>query len=105
MNKDIFLCIIFQKANKLGENVKDIHYLSFHTLLKNGKDSSTSQVLEVHDKYRKAQYLKPRHVGGPTCQIPIEIGSTQGEALVICWLLAASLKCSGRNMAFKGRDS
>ncbi|KAJ0644712.1 putative ribosomal protein S5/S7 [Helianthus annuus] len=45
--------------------------------------------------------VKARRVGGSTHQVPIEIGSTQGKALAIRWLLAASRKCPGRNMAFK----
>nr|ANP95947.1 ribosomal protein S7 [Pyrola rotundifolia]ANP95954.1 ribosomal protein S7 [Pyrola rotundifolia] len=38
---------------------------------------------------------------GSTRQIPIEIRSPQGKALAIRWLLAASRKRTGRNMAFK----
>ncbi|KAJ9145995.1 hypothetical protein P3X46_028318 [Hevea brasiliensis] len=34
-------------------------------------------------------------------QVPIEIGSTQGKALAIHWLLGASQKHPSRNMAFK----
>ncbi|KAG5586120.1 hypothetical protein H5410_046554 [Solanum commersonii] len=34
--------------------------------------------------------VKVRRVGGSTHQVPIEIGSTQGKALAIRWLLAAS---------------
>ncbi|KAF8047353.1 hypothetical protein N665_3080s0006 [Sinapis alba] len=45
--------------------------------------------------------VKERLVGGSTHQVPIEIGSTQGKALAIRWLLGASRKRSGRNMAFK----
>ncbi|THU42296.1 hypothetical protein C4D60_Mb00t13120 [Musa balbisiana] len=45
--------------------------------------------------------LKARRVGGSTHQVPIEIGSTQGKALAIRWLLGASRKRPGRNMAFK----
>nr|YP_009108415.1 ribosomal protein S7 [Aphyllon californicum]YP_009108419.1 ribosomal protein S7 [Aphyllon californicum]CDH98529.1 ribosomal protein S7 [Aphyllon californicum]CDH98540.1 ribosomal protein S7 [Aphyllon californicum] len=45
--------------------------------------------------------VKARRVGGSTHQVPIEIGSTQGKALAIRWLLAASRKRRGRNMAFK----
>ncbi|KAI5662599.1 hypothetical protein M9H77_21922 [Catharanthus roseus] len=45
--------------------------------------------------------VKARRVGGLTHQVPIEIGSTQGKALAIRWLLTASRKRSGRNMAFK----
>ncbi|KAL5560736.1 hypothetical protein UlMin_036947 [Ulmus minor] len=45
--------------------------------------------------------VKARRVGGSTHQIPIEIGSTQGKALAIRWLLGASRKRPGRNMVFK----
>ncbi|QHO53329.1 hypothetical protein HN51_022169 [Arachis hypogaea] len=45
--------------------------------------------------------VKARHVGGSTHQVSIEIGSTQGKALAIRWLLGASRKHPGRNMAFK----
>ncbi|RYR53088.1 hypothetical protein Ahy_A06g027977 [Arachis hypogaea] len=45
--------------------------------------------------------VKARRVGGSTHQVLIEIGSTQGKALAIRWLLGASRKCPGRNMAFK----
>ncbi|KAJ4699445.1 30S ribosomal protein S7, chloroplastic [Melia azedarach] len=33
--------------------------------------------------------------------LPIEIGSAQGKALAVRWLLGASRKRPGRNMAFK----
>ncbi|KAL8205832.1 hypothetical protein R6Q57_009383 [Mikania cordata] len=45
--------------------------------------------------------VKARSAGGSTHQIPIEIGSIQGKALAFRWLLAASRKRPGRNMAFK----
>ncbi|KAK8962724.1 hypothetical protein KSP40_PGU020436 [Platanthera guangdongensis] len=45
--------------------------------------------------------VKARRVGGSTHQVPIEIGSTQGKALAIRWLLGASRKRPGRNMAFQ----
>ncbi|KAL8048612.1 hypothetical protein ABFX02_07G077600 [Erythranthe guttata] len=45
--------------------------------------------------------VKARRVSGSTDPVPIEIGSTQGKALAIRWLLAASRKRPGRNMAFK----
>nr|YP_010448992.1 ribosomal protein S7 [Atalantia roxburghiana]YP_010449006.1 ribosomal protein S7 [Atalantia roxburghiana]UTS57515.1 ribosomal protein S7 [Atalantia roxburghiana]UTS57529.1 ribosomal protein S7 [Atalantia roxburghiana]BEV75226.1 ribosomal protein S7 [Atalantia roxburghiana]BEV75244.1 ribosomal protein S7 [Atalantia roxburghiana] len=44
---------------------------------------------------------KARRVGGSTHQVPIEIGSAQGKALAVRWLLGASRKRPGRNMAFK----
>nr|YP_010694962.1 ribosomal protein S7 [Hypecoum zhukanum]YP_010694974.1 ribosomal protein S7 [Hypecoum zhukanum]YP_010894699.1 ribosomal protein S7 [Hypecoum leptocarpum]YP_010894710.1 ribosomal protein S7 [Hypecoum leptocarpum]YP_010963275.1 ribosomal protein S7 [Hypecoum erectum]YP_010963290.1 ribosomal protein S7 [Hypecoum erectum]WCF60177.1 ribosomal protein S7 [Hypecoum zhukanum]WCF60189.1 ribosomal protein S7 [Hypecoum zhukanum]WJW71569.1 ribosomal protein S7 [Hypecoum leptocarpum]WJW71581.1 ribos len=45
--------------------------------------------------------VKARRVNGSTQQAPIEIGSTQGKVLAIRWLLGASRKRPGRNMAFK----
>nr|QXM16254.1 ribosomal protein S7 [Hedysarum polybotrys] len=45
--------------------------------------------------------VKARRVSGSTHQVPVEIGKTQGKALAIRWLLAASRKRPGRNMAFK----
>jgi small subunit ribosomal protein S7 len=45
--------------------------------------------------------IKARRIGGSTYQVPLEIGSIQGKALAIRWLLAASRKRSGRNMALK----
>ncbi|EEF41974.1 chloroplast 30S ribosomal protein S7, putative [Ricinus communis] len=45
--------------------------------------------------------VKARRVGGSTHQVSVGIESTQGKALAIRWLLGASRKCSGRNMAFK----
>ncbi|KAK8968090.1 hypothetical protein KSP40_PGU022058 [Platanthera guangdongensis] len=40
--------------------------------------------------------VKARRVGGSTHQVPIEIGSTQGKAFAIRWLLGASRKRPGR---------
>lgn len=45
--------------------------------------------------------VKARRVSGSIKQAPIEIGSTQGKALAIRWLLDAARKRPGRNMAFK----
>nr|WIA67529.1 ribosomal protein S7 [Apopellia endiviifolia]WIA67617.1 ribosomal protein S7 [Apopellia endiviifolia]WIA67793.1 ribosomal protein S7 [Apopellia endiviifolia] len=45
--------------------------------------------------------VKARRIGGSTHQVPLEIGSTQGKALAIRWLLGASRKRSGRSMAIK----
>jgi len=48
--------------------------------------------------------VKARRVGGSTHQVPIEIGSTQGKALAIRWLLGAARKRSGRiGSPFGGR--
>nr|YP_009668535.1 ribosomal protein S7 [Haplomitrium blumei]QCW59311.1 ribosomal protein S7 [Haplomitrium blumei] len=43
--------------------------------------------------------VKARRVGGSTYQVPVGIGSTQGKALAIRWLLGASKKRSGGSMS------
>ncbi|KAE8646966.1 hypothetical protein Csa_020846 [Cucumis sativus] len=50
---------------------------------------------------KRAKAVKARRVGESTHQVPIEIGSTQGKALVIRWLLGTSRKRLDRNMAFQ----
>nr|UZC37012.1 ribosomal protein S7 [Pteridophyllum racemosum] len=45
--------------------------------------------------------VKARRKGGLTRQVPIEIGSRQGQVLAIRWLLWASRKRPGQNMALK----
>ncbi|RAL45453.1 hypothetical protein DM860_014842 [Cuscuta australis] len=45
--------------------------------------------------------VKARRVSGSTHQFPLKIRSTQGKALDVRWLLAASRKRPGRDMAFK----
>jgi small subunit ribosomal protein S7 len=45
--------------------------------------------------------VKARRVGGSTHQVPIEIGSTQGKALAIRWLLGASRRVEGFQIQFR----
>jgi len=43
--------------------------------------------------------VRARRIGGSTYQVPLEIGSIQGKALAIRWLLGAARKRSGQGMA------
>nr|QWX89977.1 ribosomal protein S7 [Aeginetia indica] len=90
-------------------------------IMKHGKKSLAYQIIyramkKIHQKTEKNSLsvlrqairrvtpniaVKARHVGGSTHKVPIEIGSTQGKALAIRWLLAASRKRRGQNMAFR----
>ncbi|CAK7329888.1 unnamed protein product [Dovyalis caffra] len=45
--------------------------------------------------------VKSRRVGGSTHQVPVEVGTLQGKALAIRWLLEASRKRQGRSMVLK----
>nr|YP_009405004.1 ribosomal protein S7 [Lobelia melliana]YP_009405023.1 ribosomal protein S7 [Lobelia melliana]ASA36988.1 ribosomal protein S7 [Lobelia melliana]ASA37009.1 ribosomal protein S7 [Lobelia melliana] len=90
-------------------------------ILKHGKKSLAYKILyravkKIHQKTKKNPLLvlrqairrvtpriavKAKRVSGLSHQIPIEIRSTRGKVLAIRWLLAASRKRPGRNMAFK----
>nr|BEG71944.1 ribosomal protein S7 [Astragalus macropelmatus] len=90
-------------------------------IMKHGKKSLAYQIIyramkRIQQKTEKSPLLvlrqairrvtpaivvKARRVSGSTHQVPIEIGSTQGKALAIRWLLGAARKRPGRNMAFK----
>nr|ASN79078.1 ribosomal protein S7 [Pterospora andromedea] len=90
-------------------------------ILKHGKKSSACRILyralkNIRQKTKKNPLsilhqaihrvtpkiaVKARRKRGSTHQVPIEIRSSQGKALAIRWLLAASRKRMGRNMAFK----
>nr|YP_010268501.1 ribosomal protein S7 [Pseudocodon convolvulaceus]YP_010268519.1 ribosomal protein S7 [Pseudocodon convolvulaceus]QTZ17977.1 ribosomal protein S7 [Pseudocodon vinciflorus]QTZ17996.1 ribosomal protein S7 [Pseudocodon vinciflorus]UIG86709.1 ribosomal protein S7 [Pseudocodon convolvulaceus]UIG86727.1 ribosomal protein S7 [Pseudocodon convolvulaceus] len=90
-------------------------------ILKHGKKSLAYKILyravkKIHQKTKKNPLVvlrqairrvtprtavKARRVSGSTQQIPIAIGSTRGKVLAIRWLLAASRKRPGQNMAFK----
>ncbi|KAK2349790.1 ribosomal protein S7 [Trifolium repens] len=45
--------------------------------------------------------VKARRASGSTQQVPVEIGSTQGKALAIRWLLGASRKRRGSKYGFQ----
>nr|AZN62279.1 chloroplast 30S ribosomal protein S7 [Echinocodon lobophyllus]AZN62280.1 chloroplast 30S ribosomal protein S7 [Echinocodon lobophyllus] len=90
-------------------------------ILKDGKKSLAYKILyravkKIHQKTKKNPLLllrdairkvtprigvKARHVSGSTHQVPMKIESTRGKVLAIRWLLAASRKRPGQNMAFK----
>nr|YP_009435801.1 ribosomal protein S7 [Monopsis alba]YP_009435820.1 ribosomal protein S7 [Monopsis alba]ATG25802.1 ribosomal protein S7 [Monopsis alba]ATG25823.1 ribosomal protein S7 [Monopsis alba] len=90
-------------------------------ILKHGKKSLAYKILyravkKIHQKTKTNPLLvlrqairrvtpriavKARLKSGLTQQVPVEIGSRRGKVLAIRWILAASRKRPGRNMAFK----
>nr|YP_010850256.1 ribosomal protein S7 [Lobelia zeylanica]YP_010850276.1 ribosomal protein S7 [Lobelia zeylanica]WGH11716.1 ribosomal protein S7 [Lobelia zeylanica]WGH11717.1 ribosomal protein S7 [Lobelia zeylanica] len=91
-------------------------------ILKHGKKSLAYKILyravkKIHQKRKTNPLLvlrqairrvtpriavkTKRTASGSTHKAPIEIASTRGKVLAIRWLLAASRKRPGRNMAFK----
>ena len=80
-------------------------------IMKDGKKSLAYQILyRAVKKIQQKTETNPllvlrqairRNKKGSTRKVPIEIGSKQGRALAIRWLLEASQKRPGRNMAFK----
>ncbi|RZC81258.1 hypothetical protein C5167_043822 [Papaver somniferum] len=79
----------------------DLSYLSRSTLRYGTETNPLSILRQAIRGVTPDIAVKSRRVGRSTHQVPIEIGSTQGKSLVIRWLLGASRKRPGRNMAFK----
>nr|YP_009942250.1 ribosomal protein S7 [Haplocladium microphyllum]QOC71418.1 ribosomal protein S7 [Haplocladium microphyllum] len=84
---------------------KSLAYRILYKAMKNIKKKTKKNPLSVlRQAIRRVTpnvTVKARRLGGSTYQVPIEIKSAQGKALAIRWLLGASRKRSGRNMAFK----
>lgn len=89
----------------LKHGKKSLAYRILYKAMKNIKEKTKKNPLSVlRQAIRRVTpnvTVKARRVGGSTYQVPTEIKSTQGKALAIRWLLEASRKRSGRNMAFK----
>nr|YP_004123461.1 ribosomal protein S7 [Rhizanthella gardneri]ACU46592.1 ribosomal protein S7 [Rhizanthella gardneri] len=84
---------------------KSLAYQIIYLTVKNIKQNTETNPLSVLRRAMRRVTpniaVKARRVGGSTHQVPIEIGSRQGKAFAIRWLLGASQKRTGRNMAFK----
>ena len=84
---------------------KSLAYRILYKAMKNIKQKTKKNPLSVlRQAIRRVTpnvTVKSIRLGGSTYQVPIEIKSAQGKALAIRWLLGASRKRSGRNMAFK----
>jgi small subunit ribosomal protein S7 len=78
-----------------------ILYKSMKNIKKKTKKNPLSVLRQAIRRVTPNVTVKARRLGGSTYQVPIEIKSAQGKALAIRWLLNASRKRSGRNMAFK----
>jgi small subunit ribosomal protein S7 len=89
----------------LKHGKKSLAYRILYKSMKNIKQKTKKNPLSVlRQAIRRVTpnvTVKARRLGGSTYQVPIEIKSAQGKALAIRWLLNASRKRSGRNMAFK----
>nr|YP_009532201.1 ribosomal protein S7 [Lamprocapnos spectabilis]YP_009532225.1 ribosomal protein S7 [Lamprocapnos spectabilis]AYA29312.1 ribosomal protein S7 [Lamprocapnos spectabilis]AYA29336.1 ribosomal protein S7 [Lamprocapnos spectabilis] len=78
-----------------------ILYRALKKIQQKTKKNPLSVLRQAIRRVTPAIAVKARRVSGSTQQVPIEIGSTQGKALAIRWLLGASRKRPGRNMALK----
>nr|AFJ72950.1 ribosomal protein S7 [Hookeria lucens] len=89
----------------IKDGKKSLAYQILYKAMKNIKQKTKKNPLSVlRQAIRRVTpnvTVKARRLGGSTYQVPIEIKSAQGKALAIRWLLGASRKRSGRNMAFK----
>jgi small subunit ribosomal protein S7 len=98
--------LVNMMVNRILKNgKKSLAYRILYKSMKNIKQKTKKNPLSVlRQAIRRVTpnvTVKARRLGGSTYQVPIEIKSAQGKALAIRWLLNASRKRSGRNMAFK----
>lgn len=98
--------LVNMMVNRILKNgKKSLAYRILYKSMKNIKQKTKKNPLSVlRQAIRRVTpnvTVKARRLGGSTYQVPIEIKSAQGKALAIRWLLNASKKRSGRNMAFK----
>lgn len=89
----------------LKKGKKSLAYHIIYQALKNIQQKTQSNPLavlrEAVNGVTPDVAVKARRVGGSTQQVPIEVGTFQGKALAIRWLLEASRKRSGRSMVLK----
>nr|QAX91659.1 30S ribosomal protein S7 [Diapensia purpurea]QAX91737.1 30S ribosomal protein S7 [Berneuxia thibetica] len=78
-----------------------ILYRAMKRIQKNKEKNPLSVLREAIRRVTPDIAVKARRKSGSTHQVPIEIGPTQGKALAIRWLLAASRKRPPESMAFK----
>ncbi|GLR00161.1 30S ribosomal protein S7 [Dyella mobilis] len=89
----------------LKHGKKALAYQIFYRALKEIQQKTKKNPLSVlREAIRRITpniAVKAKRRSGSTHKVPSEIKSTQGKALAIRWLLGASRKRPGRNMAFK----
>lgn len=89
----------------MKDGKKSLAYkILYRALKKIQQKKETNPLLVLREAIRRVTpkiAVKARRRKGSIQQVPIEIGSTQGKALAIRWLLEAARKRPGQNMAFK----
>lgn len=89
----------------LKHGKKSLAYQIFYRAMKKTQQETEGNPLSVLRQAmgRVTPYItvKARRKGASTHRVPIEIDSTKATLLAIRWLLGASRKRSGRNMACK----
>nr|QBC71820.1 ribosomal protein S7 [Drosera indica]QBC71821.1 ribosomal protein S7 [Drosera indica] len=78
-----------------------ILYQALKKIKKKTKRRALSVLRQAIRRVTPKIVVKARRVRRSTRQVPIPIKDTKGQVLAIRWLLGASRKRKGRNMAFK----
>lgn len=94
-----FINRIMEKGKK--STAQGIVYDSFDII----KEKTKQEPLDVFKKALKnvtpLVKVKARRIGGSTYQVPVEVGSFEGESLGSRWLIVAARKRAGRSMREK----
>ena len=94
-----FINRIMEKGKK--STAQGIVYDSFDII----KEKTKQEPVDVFKKALKnvtpLVKVKARRIGGSTYQVPVEVGSFEGESLGSRWLIIAARKRAGRSMREK----
>nr|YP_010831901.1 ribosomal protein S7 [Caragana brachypoda]WFG50959.1 ribosomal protein S7 [Caragana brachypoda] len=101
--QDPLVNMVINRIMKHGKQAlaSEILYRAMKRIKQKTKRNPLSVLRQAIRRVTPKIAVKARRVSGSTHQVPIEIGPPQGQALAIRWLLGASRKRPGRNMAFK----
>ena len=94
-----FINRIMEKGKK--STAQGIVYDSFDIIKEKTKQEPTDVFKKALKNVTPLVKVKARRIGGSTYQVPVEVGSFEGESLGSRWLIIAARKRSGRSMREK----
>lgn len=94
-----FINRIMEKGKK--STAQGIVYDSFDIIKEKTKQEPTDVFKKALKNVTPLVKVKARRIGGSTYQVPVEVGSFEGESLGSRWLILAARKRAGRSMREK----
>nr|ANX10276.1 ribosomal protein S7 [Phelipanche lavandulacea] len=99
--KSLAYQIIYEAMKEIQQNKENKEINPISVLNKAIQKITPNIAVKIKKAKHSASKKKEKRVSGSTQIIPIEVGPKQGKILAIRWLLVASRKRMGQNMALK----